>query len=203
MIHRFAKATLVSQMAVVGGLVLVPVFIAMLGEYAALLIIMVTAILGTWVGHRTNEWIVQDSCTQLSCLELGLIAGSAAAVQVVTRQVLIYAGLMELVEVHVPTSAELYLSVLAMPLGEEMFFRGWMWEKLEKLKLTPQAIGIITGFMFLLAHVPQRGFIYTAGLIPFTAYLSFIRHRWGLEGSTLAHSVFNGAAYALLLQALA
>ncbi len=90
------------------------------------------------------------------------------------------------------------LIVILAPLGEELFFRGWLWTGLRRV-WSPVAVSTLTGMLWLLLHVGNTLF-YPLLLIPAAVMFSVIRHVGGsVRASILAHVVNNGAAAGLAL----
>ncbi len=92
------------------------------------------------------------------------------------------------------------LIVVLAPLGEELFFRGWLWTGLRRV-WPPAAVACVTGGLWLLLHL-GNGLLYPLFLIPAAILFSVIRHVGGsVRASLVAHVVNNGfAAGAALLQ---
>ena len=94
----------------------------------------------------------------------------------------------------------LVLIVILAPLGEELFFRGWLWTGLRRV-WSPFAVSCVTGGLWLSLHF-GNGLLYPLFLIPAAILFSVIRHVGGsVRASILAHVINNGfAAGAALLQ---
>lgn len=92
------------------------------------------------------------------------------------------------------------LIVVLAPLGEELFFRGWLWTGLRRV-WSPLAVSAVTGGLWLLLHL-GNGLLYPLFLVPAAVLFSVIRHVGGsVRASLIAHVVNNGfAAGAALLQ---
>ena len=84
-----------------------------------------------------------------------------------------------------PFRSLLALLVMA-PVAEELFFRGWLWERLRSRWSEP-VVGLVTGCLFAAAHH------YAAPLIlPAAAALTLVRtHCGGLRASMLLHFGMN------------
>lgn len=97
----------------------------------------------------------------------------------------------------------LVLIVILAPLGEELFFRGWLWTGLRKV-WSPVAVSCVTGGLWLSLHL-GNGLLYPVFLIPAAILFSIIRHVGGsVRASIVAHVINNGfvASIALLQTAL-
>ena len=84
-----------------------------------------------------------------------------------------------------PIRSLLALWVMA-PVAEELFYRGWLWERLRRSWSEP-VVGIVTGCLFAASHH------YAAALIlPSAAALTLVRmHCGGLRASMLLHCGMN------------
>jgi len=94
----------------------------------------------------------------------------------------------------------LVMIVILAPLGEELFFRGWLWTGLSQV-WSPLAVSCVTGGLWLSLHI-GNGLLYPLFLIPASIVFSIIRHVGGsVRASIVAHVINNGfAAGAALLQ---
>ncbi len=75
---------------------------------------------------------------------------------------------------------------VAAPVVEELFFRGWLWQRLASV-WSPTSVGVATGVAFALAHGQ-----YGASVLPLTVALTVLRLREGGVRSTIAlHMAMN------------
>lgn len=96
----------------------------------------------------------------------------------------------------------LVLIVVLAPLGEELFFRGWLWTGLRRV-WSPVPVAVVTGVLWLALHV-GNGLLYPLFLIPAAIMFGVIRHVGGsVQASILAHVINNGLAVGLALAAVA
>ncbi|MCP3467167.1 CPBP family intramembrane glutamic endopeptidase [Bradyrhizobium sp. CCGUVB23] len=80
--------------------------------------------------------------------------------------------------------------VLLVPFAEEMFYRGYVWDRLSTA-MTPVLVGAISAALFLAAHV-LNGIAYPLYVLPITAILTAIRLQGvGLSMCLLAHVLYN------------
>lgn len=92
----------------------------------------------------------------------------------------------------------LVLIVVLAPLGEELFFRGWLWTGLRRV-WSPVAVSCVTGGLWLLLHL-GNGLLYPLFLMPAAIMFSIIRHVGGSVRATIvAHVTNNGFAAAVAL----
>lgn len=100
------------------------------------------------------------------------------------------------------------LTMLMTLVGEDGFFRGWLWASLKHAGLNEQRVVLLTGIAFGIWHLPYG--ILGTGYDPFSAELplyiinaSLIGVAWGLlrliSGSvvvaTVTHGIWNATAY--------
>ena len=94
----------------------------------------------------------------------------------------------------------LVLVVILAPLGEELFFRGWLWTGLSRV-WHPVPVAFVTGGLWLSLHV-GNGLLYPLFLVPAAVMFSVIRHVGGsVQASIMAHVINNGLAAILALLA--
>ncbi|WP_043879639.1 CPBP family intramembrane glutamic endopeptidase [Azorhizobium caulinodans] len=90
--------------------------------------------------------------------------------------------------------------IVIVPLAEELFFRGWIWEELSRW-WRPPAVMVATGLAALLAHGlgDPRGFLL---VLPAVVALALARQiGGGIGASLLCHVVYNlGGCGLVLLQ---
>ena len=92
----------------------------------------------------------------------------------------------------------LVLIVILAPLGEELFFRGWLWTGLRKV-WSPIAVSCVTGGLWLSLHL-GNGLLYPVFLIPAAIVFSIIRHVGGSVRATIvAHVINSGFAASIAL----
>ena len=90
------------------------------------------------------------------------------------------------------------LAVVAAPITEELFFRGWLYTGLRARAGAAVTI-TVTAVLFALAHW-EKTHLYALAVFPVGVALGFIRERAGSIGATMAfHAGYNGFASILLL----
>ncbi len=83
---------------------------------------------------------------------------------------------------------------LFVPFAEEMFFRGFVWDRLSA-QMPPRKTAVISALLFLSAHM-FSGLVVSMMLIPMTAVITAIRLRSsGLGGCVVAHALYNTAYF--------
>lgn len=89
-----------------------------------------------------------------------------------------------------------FAAVLLAPLGEELFFRGWLWEGLAA-RWSAAATASATSLLFLCVHLPD-GLGRATLLIPLVLTLSAARHFCGgVRASVMLHVWNNAVATAM------
>ena len=90
------------------------------------------------------------------------------------------------------------LAVVAAPITEELFFRGWLFTGLRSRVGAIVTIAV-TSVLFALAHW-EKTHLYALAVLPVGLALGLIRERTGTIGATMAfHAGYNGFASVLLL----
>ena len=90
------------------------------------------------------------------------------------------------------------LAVVAAPVTEELFFRGWLYTGLRP-RLGAAATIAVTAVLFALAHW-EKTHLYALAVLPVGLALGVIRERTGSIRATMAfHAGYNGFASLLLL----
>jgi membrane protease YdiL (CAAX protease family) len=80
--------------------------------------------------------------------------------------------------------------VVAAPLGEELFFRGWLWSALRR-HWGELPTALVTGGLWYLGHF-GHGLLYMALLAPAIIIITAVRYISGsLRASLLAHAIYN------------
>jgi len=95
--------------------------------------------------------------------------------------------------------AMLFAIVIGAGFGEETFYRGWMFERLGKLRVPKAAIVIISAALFGLAHYSVQGVAGTeqAAIVGLTFGTIFLKSG-SLVPLMCAHVAFDLTAYALI-----
>ncbi len=90
------------------------------------------------------------------------------------------------------------LAVVAAPITEELFFRGWLYTGLRS-RIGAAVTITLTAILFALAHW-EKTHLYALAVFPVGLVLGHIRERTGSIGATMAfHAGYNGFASVLLL----
>ena len=90
------------------------------------------------------------------------------------------------------------LAVVAAPITEELFFRGWLYTGLRSRVGATVTIAV-TSVLFALAHW-EKTHLYALVVLPVGVALGLVRERTGTIGATMAfHAGYNGFASVLLL----
>ncbi len=90
------------------------------------------------------------------------------------------------------------LAVVAAPIAEELFFRGWLYTGLRSRVGAALTI-TLTSILFALAHW-EKTHLYALAVFPVGLALGLIRERTGSIGATMTfHAGYNGFASLLLL----
>ena len=90
------------------------------------------------------------------------------------------------------------LAVVAAPITEELFFRGWFYTGLRS-RVGAIATIAVTSILFALAHW-EKTHLYALAVLPVGVALGLIRERTGSIGASMAfHAGYNGFASVLLL----
>jgi membrane protease YdiL (CAAX protease family) len=83
----------------------------------------------------------------------------------------------------------IFISVILIPLAEELFFRGWLWTGLRRhWGALPTAV--VTSALFLAIHWPN-GFPSLVAIIPLTIVLGTARHLGGTVRASIAVHMMN------------
>lgn len=86
---------------------------------------------------------------------------------------------------HFPVRSALAVLLLA-PVAEELFYRGWLWERLRERWSVP-VVGLVTGLLFALSHSHA-----VLVILPGALALTLVRiHCGGLRASMLLHAANN------------
>ncbi len=86
---------------------------------------------------------------------------------------------------------------VAAPLGEELFFRGWLWRRLA-VAWSPPAVALATGLAFAAAHGQ-----FAASVLPLTLALTWLRlNGGGLRAPLALHLAMNTFAAAVTVAEL-
>ncbi len=92
--------------------------------------------------------------------------------------------------------------VILVPLGDELFFRGWLWVTLRRVWSVPVVIAA-TALPFWLLH-PDAQWRYLVALIPSTLAFSLVRHYCGsVRASVAAHVIHHAISVALIFALMA
>ena len=90
------------------------------------------------------------------------------------------------------------LAVVAAPITEELFFRGWLYTGLRS-RVGATVTILVTATLFALAHW-EKTHLYALAVFPVGLALGLIRERTGSIGATMTfHAGYNGFASLLLL----
>ena len=90
------------------------------------------------------------------------------------------------------------LAVVAAPITEELFFRGWLYTGLRS-RIGAVVTIAVTSILFALAHW-EKTHLYALAVLPVGIALGLVRERTGTIGATMAfHAGYNGFASVLLL----
>lgn len=90
---------------------------------------------------------------------------------------------------------------LLVPIGEEMLFRGWLWQRLAP-HVGTMATGVVTTAVWVLVHAPT-GWFTVLTLIPIGIAIAVARHRSaGLLAPLAIHVLYNASAQASHLATL-
>lgn len=82
---------------------------------------------------------------------------------------------------------------VAAPVAEELFFRGWLWERLSR-HWPRRWVALATALAFAAAHVQ-----FVASVVPATIGLTWLRLRGGLRAPLALHLAINTLAAAVTL----
>lgn len=131
-----------------------------------------------------------------------VLAGVVAANQVLTRLLEVpVSGTKSLAtEAMAADPAWLVLKLLAIALGapviEELFYRGWLWQRLASY-WPPAMVALFTGAAFALAHAQ-----YAVSVLPLTVGLTLLRlSDGGIRSAMALHMAMNVLAVAAMLAA--
>lgn len=82
-------------------------------------------------------------------------------------------------------------AVIVIPVAEEIFYRGYVWDRLSSV-MPPWKAGTITAALFASAHI-INGLLAPLLVLPLTIILTVLRlRRTGLGACVFAHGVYNG-----------
>jgi membrane protease YdiL (CAAX protease family) len=85
--------------------------------------------------------------------------------------------------------------VFIIPPLEELVFRGWLW-KLVGWKMTPYWTWIIISLVFAAIHMEP---VHILGLLPFSFFVGWLRHKTGELGPSITAHMANNAVACLLM----
>lgn len=197
MIHKGLKTSILILAAVAVSIIMTPVVLGLVEPaFSALALITLITSVAIAIWERGRKWVDEPLEDEFLDCTLILVGMSGAALQLISSAIALWlfpvaaGGLLGplLDSAYVAT---VFTICLLMPVAEEAFFRGYLWERLSGWR----ARTLIITLAFAASHIFTWGPTVALLLLPASWYFTWLRKTTsGLVAPIVAHIVFNVVA---------